>query len=488
MNRSIRKVASWLDRWPGPLQDAVAVLAVGLIGLADYLTGPEIAVFPLYLIPISLAAWRRGVRTGLLVSIAGTVAWLIALLLPAYNSHMMIAYWNALTRLAVFVTIALLFARVRVLTESLRQAVAEKSRALVTEKQEHRLTRDVLQSTEEQFRILVEGVRECAIFMLDLDGTITSWNRGAEALTGYRAHEVLHQHFSIFWPAEEPRHDLARQVIAKALQDGAMEDEGWRIRRNGTRFWANTMLTVLHDPAGHARGFSKIMADTTGRKRLEDELLAKEEGERQRIGRDLHDVLGQDLAALALLSKDLEETLLATAGPEAVMAGRVCQYACEAVDQVRRLAQGLCPPELQGDGLIAILEELARRTVEVFGIRCQVHCSGPVQFENAATGLHLYRIAQEATGNAVRHGQAQDITIHLSRMDDRIILKIEDSGSGLPEEPFRGRGMGISTMKHRARMIGGYLLLQPRSPSGTVVICSLPVQPREPDDSVGGEL
>src|SRR5688572_8075338 len=133
-----------------------------------------------------------------------------------------------------------------------------------------------------QFRQLVLGVKDYAIFMLDSEGIIATWNPGAERIKGYRAEEVLGRHFSIFYPEESLARDWPRYELEAARAQGRFEDEGWRLRKDGSRFWANVVITSLHDEAGRLTGFAKITRDLTERRRSEEALrIAHEDLERR---------------------------------------------------------------------------------------------------------------------------------------------------------------------------------------------------------------
>jgi PAS domain S-box-containing protein len=122
---------------------------------------------------------------------------------------------------------------------------------------------------EEQFRLLVESVRDYAIFMLDPEGYVVSWNAGAERIKGYRAQEAIGKHFSIFYPPDAVASGWPEHELEVARLEGRFEDEGWRLRKDGTRFWANVVITALHDRTGQLRGFAKVTRDMTERKRVE---------------------------------------------------------------------------------------------------------------------------------------------------------------------------------------------------------------------------
>ncbi|PYQ63221.1 MAG: hybrid sensor histidine kinase/response regulator, partial [Acidobacteria bacterium] len=125
------------------------------------------------------------------------------------------------------------------------------------------------QQSEDLFRLLVEGVKDYAIFMLDPQGRVASWNRGAELIKGYRAAEVLGRHFSVFYPADAIARGWPEHELQMAKGEGRFEDEGWRVRKDGSLFWANVIITALYDQDKRLHGFAKITRDLTERKRVE---------------------------------------------------------------------------------------------------------------------------------------------------------------------------------------------------------------------------
>jgi PAS domain S-box-containing protein len=146
-----------------------------------------------------------------------------------------------------------------------------------------------LRQSEERFRLMVESVRDYAIFMLDVDGRITSWNKGAQLNKGYEAAEIIGKHFSIFYPQEKLDIDWPRHELDVALREGRFEDEGWRLRKDGSRFWANVVITAIHDPRGRHQGFVKVTRDLTASRRIR----ALEEQERRLT--DFLALLGHEL-------------------------------------------------------------------------------------------------------------------------------------------------------------------------------------------------
>ena len=210
--------------------------------------------------------------------------------------------------------------------------------------------------------------------------------------------------------------------------------------------------------------------EMAGRERLEKEILAVSERERRLIGHDLHDSLCQHLTATALAGQVLGEKLAAKSLPEADGAYRVVELIEEGITLARNLARGLSPFQLEADGLQGSLETLASAASDQFGIACRFEGDTAPDIADIATATHLYRIAQEAISNAVRHGKAKNITIRLGMNGDDITLRIEDDGVSLPEPLPNHQGMGLRIMQHRAAMIGGTFRIA-RLAKGTVASC-----------------
>lgn len=173
--------------------------------------------------------------------------------------------------------------------ETLRAKVAGFA-ALFAEKEEARIQAD-------QLRLLIQESLDYSIIMLDPDGRVMTWNTGAERTKGYRADEIIGQHFSRFYPQDTIDRGSLAEKLRRAAADGRCEDEGWRVRKDGTRFWANVVITALRDEAGQLRGFSKITRDLTERKQREDELL--------QLHRDLEKRVHERTAALAASNEAL---------------------------------------------------------------------------------------------------------------------------------------------------------------------------------------
>lgn len=228
---------------------------------------------------------------------------------------------------------------------------------------------------------------------------------------------------------------------------------------------------------------AELQQQVSARKKLEKEILHISEHEKQRIGQDLHDDLGQQLAGIWLLSDLLKTSLIEKAAPEAEDAGKIAGLLKDALALTRSLARGLHPVAVQAGGLAAALDELAARTSTMFRIRCRCKCPEAIEMDNT-TATHLYRIAQEAVTNAVKHGLAREIDIELSTNPHHTVLSVKDKGQGNGRDGdaphSKHRGMGLRIMSYRADMIGGELdIRRGKSGVGTTVVCTIPT-PRSP--------
>jgi signal transduction histidine kinase len=208
--------------------------------------------------------------------------------------------------------------------------------------------------------------------------------------------------------------------------------------------------------------------------KLERELLEAREMEQQRIGQELHDGLCQHLTGTALASQALAETLASYKLPETEKARRLVELIEGGIRLARSIAKGLYPIETQSDGLMVALEDFTHETSSLLGIDCRFNCDVPVLIGTPSTAAHLYRIAQEAVSNAVRHGGAREIEISLEESESGIRLAVSDDGMGMPQAPARGRGLGLRTMADRAKSIGGDFFIKKSIMGGAEVVCIAP--------------
>jgi signal transduction histidine kinase len=222
------------------------------------------------------------------------------------------------------------------------------------------------------------------------------------------------------------------------------------------------------------QGTRDLNREIQERSRLEKEVLEASEREQRKIGHDLHDSLCQHLTATALAGKVLAKKLAGQSRSEAAAANHLVGMVEQGIELTRTLARSLHPIEMQEEGLADGLRELAANISKGFSVSCKLECSQTVSLATADANMHLYRIAQEAISNAIRHGRAKNITIHLDTVANEIIFSITDDGIGLPPAAPGKNGMGLHIMNYRAGMIGANLQVKRLPARGTRVTCILP--------------
>ena len=218
----------------------------------------------------------------------------------------------------------------------------------------------------------------------------------------------------------------------------------------------------------------QIVRETVNRDAMRKTVLEISEHERQRIGRDLHDGLGQHLHGISFLAALLEKNLREDRSRRALEARQLKEYILDSLELMRGLAHGLQPVESSPEALMAGLNELAKRTSKLFRIDCRFDCPAEVLVQRHGAAIHLYRIAQEALNNAVKHGKATRIYIKLYVEPPRTILRVCDNGAGIRRANRNGQGMGLQIMRYRADALNGLLLMKKQPSGGTEMLCSVP--------------
>ena len=347
----------------------------------------------------------------------------------------------------------------------LRQEVAERQRS-----------EQALRDSEARIHtVLLTAVD--AIITIGERGIVTSLNPAAERMFGFQADEIIGRNVKLLMP--EPyysEHDgyleqYRRTGRAKIIGIGR---EVFGRRKDGHVFPIDLAISEMQ--LDGQRQFTGIARDITERKRLEREVLEISDEEQMRIGQDLHDGLGQHLTGIAFLAKVIASELAEEGSSQAPAAEKVAQLVQDAISRTRDLAHGLSPLGLEAEGLLAALQELARQTEDLSGIRCEFRGRGASIPCAGGAAVQLYRIAQESVNNAVKHAKARTIVITLSTEDGCGILNIEDDGTGCAINRPAGGGMGLQVMAYRAQMIGGSLVTHAAGRSGarhgTVVTCT----------------
>ncbi len=362
-----------------------------------------------------------------------------------------------------------------------------------------------LRESEARFRLLIEAVQDYAIFMLDPEGRVSSWNNGAKRIKGYEASEILGKHFSCFYPEEDLLQGKPQWELAIATREERVENEGWRLRKDGSRFWANVTITAVRDESGKLIGFGKVTRDCTEKmqtekalrkevaerqqaeRRLYDSeqslrklslhLLRTQDEERRRIGRDLHDSLGQYLAVLKMKL----ESLASLAGPKEDEVAQCICLAEDSIKEVRTISYLLYPPMLEELGLKSAIPWY----LDGFSGRSGIKTSFEVQTDFARlprdTELALFRVLQETLTNIHRHSGSQTAHVRLLMKEGTCILEVKDTGKGIPAKLLEESGpdwmgavgVGLRGMDERMRQLGGRLELV-STEEGTTVSATVP--------------
>lgn len=370
-----------------------------------------------------------------------------------------------------------------------------------------------LRRSEELFRLLVEGARDYAMFLLDPDNIITFWSTGAERVFGWTQEEAVGQPGELIFTPEDRAEGAVEKEIDLALTDGRAGDRRFHLRKDGSRFWADGILMRLNHADGEKlRGFAKIARDATDQRRVEDELLhARDEleqrvvertrellatnneleqtmaqrqqlerelleiseREKRRIGEDLHDLVCQELTATALFLKSSAKKVAKKSPAAAETLEESAQTVNRNVVLARELARGLQAVELSASGLKNALRDLAAQASENRGIKCHFKAARGVRVPDDTIALHLYRIAQEAVTNAVKHSEAKNILITLDRNPTHTCISVQDDGKGFVLRQ-RGKGLGLHMMRYRANALGGELKIERRRTGGMDITCVIP--------------
>lgn len=329
-----------------------------------------------------------------------------------------------------------------------------------------------LRESTARLRAILDTAVE-GIVTIDEHGIIESCNSAAQKIFGYAASEIVGRNVSVLMPMPYRReHDV---YLADYMRTGhariiGIGREVLGQRKDGSVFPMD--LSVSEVRLENRRLFTGFVRDITERKRLEKEVLEISEREQRSVGHSLHDGLCQHLAGIELMSQVLEQNLGKKSKAGASQAAKIAEHVRDAISQTRMLARGLSPVSIESDGLMSALQELAASVSKLFQIECRFEFTEPILVHDNSVATHLYRIAQEAINNAIKHGKARKVEIRLRKGAGGAELIVMDRGVGFREAPLSNGGMGLQIMKYRAGMIGGTLDIGPASGQGTTVICT----------------
>jgi PAS domain S-box-containing protein len=273
---------------------------------------------------------------------------------------------------------------------------------------------------------------------------------------------------------EEDR-EKVQAAVRWTMESGTPLVEEYRIRRpDGAERVVHAEGEVVKDAEGRPQRFFAWLQDITERRALEDKLLQISDREKRNIGHDLHDDLGQQLTGIALLGRALQERLAGQSSPEAPAMAGLLKHVDDALARVREMSRGLQSVPPRPEGLIDALSGLASHVSSTARVSCTIQADRNIGIRDPDVANHLYRIAQEAVSNAVRHGSPKEIVISLSERPEGLTLSVADDGAGLLDAAKKESGMGLDIMRHRASLIHGTLTVSSQSGEGTQIICRIP--------------
>ena len=367
--------------------------------------------------------------------------------------------------------------------------------------------RDLFEANE-QMRLVVDSIRDYAIFMVDETGRVATWNTGARLTKGYSASEIIGKHIETFYTLEDRERGLPRQLLAEAADNGRVESEGWRVRRDGTLFWADVIITALRDSEGRLIGFAKVTRDLTERMRAEQERLRLTRVEAAARMKDeflsiaSHE-LKTPLTALKLQLDSLRQQLDVLDPKVAKKVERAAQGA----DRLNNLVESLLDISRIETGHLTLnpertdLGEMLARLVESLGLTAsKAGCSLTFKSSGPCVGVwdqvRLEQVTSNLIANAIKYAAGQPIEVSLFRDGDDAIIAVSDQGPGVADDalgklferferavPIRhygGLGLGLYISREIASAHGGTITAENLSSGGARFTVRLPLG--EPTD------
>jgi PAS domain S-box-containing protein len=367
---------------------------------------------------------------------------------------------------------------------------------------------------EERMRLLVESIRDYGVFLLDAKGLVRSWNSGAQLIKGYRPDEIIGRHISTFYTPEDRDRGKPDHLLSIAGREGRVEDEGWRVRKDGSRFWADVVITALRGPAQELTGFVKVTRDLTDRLRAQEERLRLAHAEEAIRLRDeflsiaSHE-LRTPLTALQLQLESLEEQT-ASAPPKLVNkvvgAVRSTQRLGVLIDSlldVSRIATGRLDLHLESmdlrESTILLLDGL-RDAADRAG--CTLSLTAPAEIRGEWDRMRLDQLLMNLVANAIKYGAGRPVEVSLEKADGVAVLTVRDHGPGIAAEDmerifhrferatsmrnYGGFGLGLYIAREIARAHGGSIQVHNMADGGACFTVRLPVDRPAPALRTGG--
>ena len=314
-----------------------------------------------------------------------------------------------------------------------------------------------------------------AVFYVNREGVVRDWNEGAARIFGIPREEAVGRNLSEICPHPNG-HPFSRRILPEIRRSGKAEETIHCRLDSGREVFVRAKATPMNQ--GGEEGYVFCASDITAEKRLEAEIVRIAESEQRRIGQDIHDDLCSQLSGIGCLTKVLEQRLRAQHAEEAEMMAGITGMVAQAGTKAREIARGLVPSVLENQGLAGALRELATSRRESFGVNCVASIPEDARLERLpeTISIQLYRIAQEAVTNAIRHSDAEVIELSLRAEENRVELRVRDDGRGMVKEGGSD-GLGLLTMRRRAELISGELTIAASPGGGTDVRCIIPLDP-----------
>lgn len=318
---------------------------------------------------------------------------------------------------------------------------------------------------------VLEAMRE-GVIVLDAHSTIRLVNRALVRLTGYEPAELVGRHARLLTLFSEAQYRDAKAEIDRRLAEADFfQLDVDCVRRDGSMYRAGCVFTPIE--IGGEKLRLVVVEDVTQRRELEREIIDIANREQRRIGNDLHDGLGQELTGVALMLRGLVGRLRKEDSPSVEDAEEIVALVNNTIESARSLARGLSPVSVERGGLPSALRALATRMREIYGTQLRFRSKiWPQLALDSGASNHIYRIAQEAVNNAIKHGHAREVIIDLHVTGESVTLIVSDNGTGLPPGANLSSGMGLKIMRYRATMLGGEVRIESRPEGGTRVILS----------------
>ncbi|MCB1203005.1 MAG: response regulator [Verrucomicrobiae bacterium] len=313
-----------------------------------------------------------------------------------------------------------------------------------------------------------------AVFYVTEDGIVRDWNEGAARIFCVSAEEAVGRSLMEICP-HPGVHPFVRSIRPAVKKHGVAEEVIHCRLAKGGDVYVRAKATRLNLQGGE--GYVFCASDITKEKRLEAEIVRISENEQRRIGQDIHDDLCSQLSGIGCMTKVLEQRLRGEHAEEAAMMGGITEMVAQAGTKAREIAKGLVPAVLETQGLVSALRELAAKRRELFGANCiaSIREDEGIEAISDVISIQIYRIAQEALTNAVRHSDAELIELSLRLEDGCLDLKVRDNGKGMAREPVSS-GLGLMTMRRRAEMIDAEFHIKSSPGAGTEISCRVPLK------------